>query len=42
MTYAFLLDASEPGKVMTKAMTVSPKDMLESDSPQNGADDEEE
>ncbi len=38
----FLLDASEAGKVMTKAMTVSPKDMLESNSPQNGADDEEE
>lgn len=38
----FLLDASEPGKVMTKAMTVSPKEMLESNSPQNGADDEEE
>ncbi|GEM_PF-1395772 len=38
----FQLDASESGKVMTKAMTVSPMDMLESNSPQNGADDEEE
>lgn len=38
----FLLDASEAGEVMTKAMTVSPKDILESASPQSGADDEEE
>ncbi len=38
----FLLDASDTGEVMTKAMTVSPKDILESASPQSGADDEEE
>lgn len=38
----FMLDASEAGEVMTKAITVSPREMLESNSPQNGADDEEE
>ena len=37
-----LIDASTPGEVMTKTLTISPWDTIDSQSPQTVTDDEEE